>query len=152
LLLHQVNTSISIFIYKVPTYKTKNLFHWSLVQPFSLPKDILALLSLLLPSMLWLYIQQQSLQNTNGWSTRLLFSQLQDELLMLYQMLQPSGCSTQVKTWGWDESRERKRIIQLVKYKEYKRVYTYVPWGREEISVWQIWGLLSKEHALPVRC
>ena len=39
-----------------------------------------------------------------------------------------SGCNTQVKTWGWDESRERKRMIQLVKRKEYRRVSTiYIP-------------------------
>ena len=39
-----------------------------------------------------------------------------------------SGCNTQVKTWEWDESWERKGMIQLVKYKEYRRVSTvYIP-------------------------
>ena len=43
LLLHWVDTSISIFIYKVPTCKPKSqLFCWFLVQPFSASEDILA--------------------------------------------------------------------------------------------------------------
>jgi len=46
-----------------------------------------------------------------------------------------SDCNTQVKTWGWYKSWERKGMIQLVKYKEYRRVstvYTYVPWDRNK--------------------
>ena len=67
-----------------------------------------------------------------------------------------SGCNTQVKTWGWYESWGRKGMIQLVKHREYRRVstvyiYTYVPWGSNEEYIWQTWGLLSKEHAPPVR-
>ena len=62
-----------------------------------------------------------------------------------------SGCNTQVKTQGWIKSRGRKGMIQLVKHREYKRVSTvYIPMYHEEY-IWQTWGLLSKEHALPVR-
>ena len=39
-----------------------------------------------------------------------------------------SGCNTQVKTRGLIESRGRKRMIQLVKRKDYRRVSTvYIP-------------------------
>ena len=39
-----------------------------------------------------------------------------------------SGCNTQVKTRGWGKSKGRKGMIQLVKHKEYRRVFTvYIP-------------------------
>ena len=45
-----------------------------------------------------------------------------------------SGCNTQVKTWGWYESWERKGMIQLVKHREYKRVSTvYIPMYHEVV-------------------
>jgi len=45
-----------------------------------------------------------------------------------------SGCNTQVKTWGWIKSRGRKRMIQLVKHKEYRRVSTvYIPMYHEVV-------------------
>jgi len=50
-----------------------------------------------------------------------------------------SGYNTQVKTWEWDKSKERKGIIQLVKCKEYKRVST--------VYIWQVWGGTGAEWA-----
>ena len=45
-----------------------------------------------------------------------------------------SGCNTEVKSWGWDESWERKRMIQLVKHREYRRVSTiYIPMYHEVV-------------------
>jgi len=47
---------------------------------------------------------------------------------------------------------QRKGMIQLVKNKEYRRVYTYVPYVKNEERVRQIWGLLSKVYAPTIRC
>jgi len=55
----------------------------------------------LLPPVLRLYVQQQSLRYTDGQSASLPSSQLQGELVMLYQMLRPWGV-TQVATSSKD--------------------------------------------------
>ena len=47
-----------------------------------------------------------------------------------------SGCNTQIKTWGWIESRGRKEMIQLVKCSEYRRVSTvYIPMYHKVVHV-----------------
>ena len=80
------------------------LFHWPLILCLVCPVlqtllDILIILYWcelnwvilwgLLSPVLRLYIRQQSLWYTNGWSASLPSSQLQGKLVMLYQMLQP---------------------------------------------------------------
>ena len=70
----------------------------------------------LLSSVLQLYVQQQSLQYTDSRSASLLSSQLQGELIMLYQMLRPWGV-TQIATSSkdlrmiWELRKERNDTI-----------------------------------------
>ena len=55
-----------------------------------------------------------------------------------------SHCNTQVKTRGWIESKGRKRMIQLVKHKKYKRVsIVYIPMYYEVVmrrTVTNMWS------------
>jgi len=46
---------------------------------------------------------------------------------------------------------ESKRMIQLVKHKEYL-LYTYILCVKNKEGTRQTWGLLSKVHALTMRC